>query len=31
MSDWRHWPVLPVGFQPWFLLVLVFTTLAIGF
>ncbi len=28
MSDWRHWPLLSIGFRPWFLLMLGFATLA---
>ena len=30
MSDWRHWPVLSVGFRSWFLLMLAFAPLAMG-
>ncbi|WP_197039216.1 NnrS family protein [Guyparkeria halophila] len=30
MTDWRRWPVLSVGFRPWFLMMLGFATLAMG-
>lgn len=30
MSDWRHWPLLSIGFRPWFLLMLGFAMLAMG-
>ncbi len=30
MSDWRHWPLLSIGFRPWFLMMLGFATLATG-
>ncbi|MFP4462777.1 MAG: NnrS family protein [Guyparkeria sp.] len=30
MRDWRQWPVLSVGFRPWFLLMLGFATIAMA-
>ncbi len=30
MSEWREWPLLSIGFRPWFLLMLGFATLAMA-
>lgn len=30
MSEWRKWPLLSIGFRPWFLLMLGFATLAMA-